>query len=115
MIQSAVRGFLVRRRMLRLFAKVIMLQKASRYWRSKPKNFRKKKFAEMQRRKQNATIIQQQYQKHVEHQAIKEIRKQEMGATSQDATVEAQQSVAPAPSAPAPSAPAFPKEPTQFR
>jgi len=80
MIQSVVRGFLVRRRMIKLFAKVILIQNAYRHWRSKPKNFRKKKEAERELRQKKAGVIQKQYKKRSEEQKKKEIQKQEGSA-----------------------------------
>jgi len=82
MIQSVARGFLVRMRMMKLFAKVIMIQHAYRHWRSKPKNFRRKKNEEMKVRKEKAALIQQQYKKHAEQQQLKEINKSHGSAIS---------------------------------
>jgi hypothetical protein len=75
MIQSVARGFLVRRRMIKLFAKIILIQNAYRHWRSKPKAFKRKKYEEKQARKQKAEVIQQQYKKHLEDKAVKETQK----------------------------------------
>lgn len=74
MIQAMIRGFLVRRRLMLVVAKVIMIQKKYRLHRSKPKNFRRKKFVEMQERKKSAKHIQKSYKNHLQKKEIARIQ-----------------------------------------
>lgn len=77
LIQAAVRGFLVRRRMARLRKKVLLIQKIYRRWLSLPKMRRVIHLRTAVVRKQQAKLIQNFWRQHAEKNLVKKIRQGE--------------------------------------
>jgi len=71
MIQAAARGFIVRRRRLRLLACVICVQRNWRQWRNNvPDSVRRDAAREMRERNRSAAVIQRRFRSHQEDREI---------------------------------------------
>eukprot|EP00927_Polykrikos_kofoidii_P038220 TRINITY_DN32517_c0_g1_i1.p1 TRINITY_DN32517_c0_g1~~TRINITY_DN32517_c0_g1_i1.p1 ORF type:complete len:922 (+),score=104.41 TRINITY_DN32517_c0_g1_i1:69-2834(+) len=75
MIQAAVRGFLTRNRRFHLVAITIAIQRSWRRWRTKPYSVRAAAMDERQRRKEKASIIQENFRKHQESRHVERIHR----------------------------------------
>lgn len=73
LIVAAGRGFLVRRRRMRLAAKVICIQRAYRRWLKLHPREREQRRQKMLVRKAKATIVQRHFRKFAEHKALQRI------------------------------------------
>jgi len=74
MIQAVARGFLVRNRRFHLMAKVILVQRAFRRARQRPKSVKEKARAERKMRHDKAAVIQNKFREHRESQEVERIQ-----------------------------------------
>jgi len=74
MITAMVRGYLVRRRLLQLFVRVIYIQRAYRRWLQNPKEVRETHFRRKQLRKEAAGKIQRHWRQCAERREIGRIQ-----------------------------------------
>lgn len=74
MLQAAARGFLVRRRRLRLVSKVICIQRGWRCWKRRPEHVKALARENRAERKEKAALIQGRYRAHKERKEIDHIQ-----------------------------------------